>query len=107
MLPQAHSGERHEQVIKQRAVKMSIEQDVVAIADTAGQFRLPIVPGSREVGKCYRRRVAPVGRKTQRRGVHVIGLVVDIRLRRDVAGDQQQEQRQQQSENRRLTRTAP
>jgi hypothetical protein len=91
-LAQAEPRQGNQKVVIERTVEVPVEQNVVAAANTFGK-RLRIVAAaaescSEEIGNRDGRRVGPVGGVAERRGVHVVGLVVAIWLRRNVAGDE-------------------
>lgn len=76
----------------ERTVEMAVEQNVMAAVNPFGErLRTVAVAAescSEEIGHRDGRRVGPVGGEAERGGVHVVGLVVAIWLRRNVAGDE-------------------
>ena len=89
-------------------MEVAVEQNVVAAANPIGEgLRIAAAAAKscpQEIGHGDGRRVAPVGGEAECGGVHVVSLVVAIGLGRNVAGDQQEEQREQRSKHKDMPR---
>jgi len=71
-------------------VEVPVEQNIMAAANPLRESlgSVAIETGSQEIGDRDGWRVGPVGGETERRGVDVVGLVVIIGFRRNVASDE-------------------